>query len=50
MEKWKSVIGYENLYEISDFGNFRSLDKLVAVRNGNRKWNVWKSNQSYRFK
>lgn len=39
MEKeiWKPVIGYENLYEISNFGNVRSLDRYV-----NGKWGKMK--------
>lgn len=28
-EKWKPVVGFENLYEVSDQGNVRSLDKFV---------------------
>ena len=30
-EFWKPVIGYERLYEISSFGNIRSLDKKWLV-------------------
>lgn len=26
-EEWKSVIGYEGLYEVSDWGNVRSVDR-----------------------
>lgn len=34
-EIWKSIIGYENLYEVSNLGNVRSLDKLdVYTLNG----------------
>lgn len=29
MEKWLSVKGYEGIYEVSDHGNVRSLDRLV---------------------
>ena len=29
MEIWKPVIGYENLYEVSNEGNVRSLDRFV---------------------
>jgi hypothetical protein len=28
-EAWKAVVGYEGLYEVSDFGNVRSLDRQV---------------------
>ena len=27
-EIWKSVVGYEGIYEISDFGNMRSVDRF----------------------
>ena len=26
---WKDVIGYEGLYQVSNFGNIRSLDRIV---------------------
>jgi len=29
-EIWKSVVGYERIYEISDFGRLRSLDRLSS--------------------
>ena len=29
METWKPVIGYENLYEVSDLGNVRSVDRYI---------------------
>jgi hypothetical protein len=29
MENWKPVIGYECLYEVSDLGRVRSLDRIV---------------------
>ena len=29
MEEWKSVVGYEGFYEVSNFGNVRSLDRVV---------------------
>ena len=28
-EQWKSVIGYEDLYEVSNLGNVRSKDRIV---------------------
>jgi hypothetical protein len=34
MERWRSVIGYEGLYEVSDLGRVRSLDHVVIRRNG----------------
>lgn len=33
METWKAVPGFEGLYEVSDLGRVRSLDRVVAVRN-----------------
>jgi hypothetical protein len=29
MEEWRSVLGFEGLYEVSNFGNVRSLDRTV---------------------
>lgn len=29
-EVWKPVVGYEGLYEVSNYGNIRSLDKRVG--------------------
>ena len=31
MEQWKSVIGYELYYEVSDLGNVRSLDRKTIT-------------------
>lgn len=28
MEKWKSIVGYEGLYEVSNYGKIRSLGRL----------------------
>ena len=36
IEEWKSISNYENLYEISNFGNVRSLDKNRAYKNTTR--------------
>ena len=33
-EQWKSIKGYDGLYEISNKGNIRSLDKYVRRGNG----------------
>jgi len=35
-EIWKSIIGYENLYEVSNLGNVRSLDKTVIDKLGRK--------------
>ena len=29
MEYWKAIVGYEGLYEVSDLGHVRSLDRIV---------------------
>lgn len=34
MESWKPIKGYEGYYEISNFGNVRSLDRKVKGKNG----------------
>jgi hypothetical protein len=36
-ENWKSVPGYEGIYEVSDHGNVRSLNRIVIYANGKRK-------------
>lgn len=36
-ETWKPILGYEGLYEVSDFGRIRSLDRYVKYRYGERK-------------
>ena len=35
MEQWKQIKGYENLYEISNLGNVKSLARLAKDKNGN---------------
>ena len=32
-EIWKDVVGYENLYQVSNLGRVRSLDKKVRCKN-----------------
>lgn len=36
LPKWLPVVGYEGLYEVSDHGEVRSLDKLTRGRYGPR--------------
>ncbi len=36
MEKWKQIKGYEGLYEISNHGRVRSMDRVVTYSNGNK--------------
>ena len=31
-EIWKDVIGYEGLYQVSSYGNVRSLDRMSKTR------------------
>lgn len=39
-EIWKDVFGYEGLYQISNFGNLKSMDKIaINPRYGNQKLN-----------
>ncbi|GAA1148019.1 hypothetical protein GCM10009651_35920 [Microbacterium natoriense] len=33
-ERWAAVVGFENLYEVSDLGNVRSIDREVTYSNG----------------
>jgi hypothetical protein len=33
-EIWKKVLGYEGLYEVSNIGNVRSIDRYVINVNG----------------
>lgn len=35
-EIWKDVVGYEGLYQVSNLGRVRSLDRVVKSRNGFR--------------
>ena len=36
-EEWKPILGYEGYYEISNFGNVRSLDIVENINGGKRK-------------
>jgi hypothetical protein len=42
IENWKPVIGYQNLYEVSDLGNVRSLDRFVPKEKKPRKGKLLK--------
>ena len=37
-EIWNPVIGYENLYEISNKGGIRSLGRFVNSKHGGKRW------------
>ena len=43
IEVWKNVIGYENIYQVSNFGNVKSLDREVAPNNRVPYWRKGKS-------
>lgn len=33
-EVWKAIPGYEGLYEVSDLGRVRSLDRIAMLHHG----------------
>lgn len=35
-EEWRPVVGYEGLYEVSDWGNVRSLERIITDKNGRK--------------
>lgn len=35
MEQWKDIIGYEGLYQVSDKGSVKSLERTIVNKNGN---------------
>lgn len=34
MEEWKSIKGYKDLYEVSNLGDVRSLDRIIVYKGG----------------
>ena len=34
MEEWRDIKGYEGEYQVSNYGNVRSLTKKVRTKNG----------------
>lgn len=48
MEEYSPVKGYEGYYEISNFGNLRSVDRIV-VRNDNVKHHYRRRYMTKRF-
>ena len=34
MEKWKDIKGYEELYQVSNLGNVKSLERKVKCKGG----------------
>jgi len=55
MEVWKNIEGYEGLYEVSNKGNVRSLDRTIINKNGKdqfyngRELKKFMSNNGYIF-
>jgi hypothetical protein len=37
-EVWRPVVGYEGLYEVSDMGRVRSMDRWLLCRDGQLQW------------
>lgn len=36
VEEWRPVVGYEGFYEVSDWGNLRSIDRIIIFSNGRK--------------
>jgi NUMOD4 motif len=36
-ENWLPIVGYEGLYEVSDLGRVRSLDRIVERKDGRQQ-------------
>lgn len=36
-EEWKPVVGYEGLYEVSNLGNVRSVERIVIKKDGTKQ-------------
>lgn len=41
-EEWRDVVGYEGLYQVSNFGRVRSLDRIVPIMSHSPKGNLKK--------
>lgn len=37
MEEWKDIKGFEKVYQISNYGRLKSLERLAKIKNGYRK-------------
>ena len=53
-EIWKSIKGYEGLYEVSNFGKIKSLKKKIILKqfkntNGYFRVKLWKNKKSKQF-
>lgn len=49
VEQWKNVIGYEGLYEVSNLGNVRSLDRYTNAKNNKVRLVKGKLLKSYKL-
>lgn len=52
-EIWKPVVGYEGLYEVSNLGNVKSVDKVVQTKRGSRHYperrlSEWVDHKNYK--
>lgn len=36
-EEWRAVVGFEGLYEVSDMGRVRGVDRIVGARSGSTR-------------
>ncbi|MDU6479009.1 MAG: NUMOD4 domain-containing protein, partial [Corynebacterium kroppenstedtii] len=36
-ERWRPVVGYEGIYEVSDQGRVRSLDRIITQHDGMKR-------------
>lgn len=41
-ETWKPIIGFEDSYEISNYGNVKSIDRIVPTTNRHKKEHIMK--------
>ena len=46
IETWKDVVGYEGLYEVSDFGNVRSKPRVIHVIRGKDEYDLVKEGKN----
>lgn len=37
-ETWRDVVGYEGLYEVSDLGRVRSVDRIIEIQRGDQSY------------
>ncbi|KEH91629.1 HNH endonuclease domain protein (plasmid) [Clostridium botulinum C/D str. BKT12695] len=37
-EIWKDIYGYENVYQVSNLGNVRSLDRYIFCKDGSKRF------------